>query len=83
MTKVKNKKKPEKQVNPKGEQEIAAADEILEALLDGVAISGLEGNLIYGNKELAKIFGYDTIKEMIGMKHAQGNALPANLQKRR
>lgn len=48
--------------------QIATSDIILEAMVDGVAIIDVMGNIIQGNPAFVKMYGYHTIKEMIGKK---------------
>ena len=44
----------------------AAADTILEAMVDGVGVIDVMGNIVQGNSALARMFGYKKMDEIIG-----------------
>ena len=50
----------------KGKQKFAAADVILEALIDGVGIVDINANIIQSNNALVKMLGFKSLKDVLG-----------------
>ncbi len=50
-----------------GEQKFAAADVILEAMIDGVAVADMNGNIVQYNTTYANMFGLERTEEAIGI----------------